>query len=69
MYSLNPRLSVRQHAANFGCIRIARNDSLTQFSFSPRRFLRQDMPGERMVAFDLAAGSNFEALGRASMCF
>jgi len=62
-------LSVWQHAANFRRIRSGGDDGLAQFSFSSRSLFRQDMTGKRMPALDFSARSNFEALGRASMCF
>src|SRR5262245_15211652 len=60
---------VRQHAADFRRICIGRNDRLAESSFPACRFLRKNVPRERMAALDFAGRRYFEALGRASMGF
>jgi hypothetical protein len=37
--------------------------------FAARRFLRENVPRERMMSRDLSGSCNFEALCGASMCF
>jgi len=37
--------------------------------FAARRFLRENVPRERMMSRDFPGSRNFEALRSASMCF
>jgi len=62
-------LSVWQHTANLGRVRVSRNCPFAQFSFPTRRFLRQNVARERVPPFDFAGRRYFEALCRASMGF